>query len=303
MTSLGSQLRRLFAIAIALTTIMSSISSEAALIVYEGFDYPDGTSLRNQTGGIGWSGGWTNTGNATETATAPGLTYPNMTATGNKATLAGQQINGNGNNAFLARDLAQTFGTDGTTLWLSFIGQRTGNKSTGGTQPNNYQRVFSLGLFNTSATEQASIGELTDDTTDVWNLNADTTLPNSVDTTVPIDTQSFLLLRIDFVGANTDKAYLWVNPDLSLGEPSIGTQAASITDELTFNRIRLTVGGSTTSGARLAASGLFDEIRIADTFAEAIPEPASAALALLSLAGLVANPRRPRTCVGDPSFR
>jgi hypothetical protein len=263
---------------------LQTMHATAALLVYEGFDYPDATSLRTQTGGSGWSGAWTNTGNATETATNPGLTYPNLTVLGNKATLNGQQTTStNGNNAFLLRDLSQTFGTDGTTVWLSFIGQRTGNKSAGGTgQPLNYQRVYALSLFN-STTEQASIGELSNDPADAWSLNPDLTLVSaSSHTPVPIDSQAFLLARIDFVGAGTDKAYLWVNPDLSLGEPAIDTAAATATDELTFTRLRMTVGGSQNSGATLAAAGLFDEIRIGDTFADVapVPEPGSVVTAL-----------------------
>jgi len=277
---------------------MYSLSVKSALIVYEGFDYPAATNLRTQTGGSGWSGAWTNTGNATETATSPGLTYPGLIVQGNKATLNGQQTTStNGNSAFLLRDTAQTFGTDGSTLWLSFISQRTGAKSAGGTGATlNYQRVFSLSLFN-STTEQASVGELSNDNLDTWALNPDaTTIVPSVHTTVPLDTQAFLLARLDFIGAGTDKMYLWVNPDLSQGEPDIGTAAASITDDLTFNRLRMTVGGSQNSGATLAAQGLFDEIRIGDTFADvtAVPEPASMSLLLLGLISLAAAHRSRR---------
>jgi hypothetical protein len=289
-----------FTFGVVLLTVICSMNASAALIVYEGFEYADGTNLRTQTGGFGWSGAWTNTGSATETATTPGLTYPNLAVLGNKGTLAGQQTtSANGNNAFILRDTATTFGTDGTTLWLSFIGQRTGNKSAGGTPtpPSNYQRVYSLGLFN-GTTEQASVGELSADTADVWCWNRDTTVANSVHTTVPLDTQVFALIRIDFgAGTNVDNAYLWLNHDLSLGEPSIGTANASfIGDDLTFNRIRMTVGGSQNSGATLAASGLFDEIRVGDTFADVlnIPEPALLQMSVMCLWGMVSAMRRRR---------
>src|SRR4029079_5452071 len=100
--------------------------------------------------------------------------YPNLNTVGNKDTSAGQQTTGTSANAFLFRDISQTFGTDNTTVWLSFIGQRTGSKSAGGTaQPLNYQRVFSMSLFSGSTTEQASIGELSNDPADVWALNSD----------------------------------------------------------------------------------------------------------------------------------
>jgi hypothetical protein len=282
-----------FAFAIATFSIsIWSMNLSAALIIYEGFDYAVGTNVRTQTGGSGWSGAWTDTANAnaTETATSPGLTYGSLEVLGNKLTSTGQQNNAsaNGTSAFLLRDTAQSFGTDGTSVWLSFISQRTGSKSNGGTaQPLNYQRVFSLSLF-TGTTEQASVGELSNDPADVWALNSDlTTFAPSAHTTTPLDTQSFLLVRLDFIaGVSTDKAYLWVNPDLSLGEPALGTEAATITDELSFNRIRLTVGGSQNTGATATASGLFDEIRVGDTFADVtpVPEPSSLCSALLCLA-------------------
>jgi hypothetical protein len=44
-----------------------------------------------------------------------------------------------------------------------------------------------------------------------------------------------------------DTAYLCVNLDCSRRNPATGTAAATIIDELTFDRIRLTVGGDETA--------------------------------------------------------
>src|SRR5688500_279138 len=189
--------------AAAVASMAAVTPVQGALLAYEGFDYADTTSIRTLTGGSGWTGGWTNTGNATEIATQPGLTYQNLSVTGNKVTLNGQQTTAtNGNSAFIFRDLATSFGATDGTLWLSFIGQRTGSKSAGGTaQPLNYQRVFTLGLFN-AGTEQSAIGELSADGDDVWNLIGDvTSVASSQGTTVLIDQQAFLLLKIDFLAA------------------------------------------------------------------------------------------------------
>jgi hypothetical protein len=81
-------------------------------------------------------------------------------------------------------------------------------------------------------------------------------------------------MRIDYgAGALADNAYLWVNPNLSLGEPSIGSANASLLlRNLEFDRLRLSAGGSQSSTAQpnggvLAASGLIDEVRVGTNFA------------------------------------
>jgi hypothetical protein len=262
-------------------------SSHAALIVYEGFDYTADTSILGATGGEGWTGAWRKTGNAlaSETATSPGLTYDDLIVEGNKVTLTAQQNNAgaNGNNVFTFRDTS-VFGTDETELWISFIGQRTGDK---GGDPLTYQRVFTLAFFNgADNVEMFSIGELSNDPLDVWNLNPTTAVAESQPTTVPIDTESFLLLKIVYGVGGVDTGYLWANYDISLGEPNIATANATIIDDMTFDRLRLSAGGSQNTGATLAASGLMDEIRMGDTFADVapIPEPATLAMALTGLA-------------------
>lgn len=243
--------------------------ASAELAVYEGFDYADGTNLRGTTGGDGWTNAWANTGASTETATEPGLTYPDLPVFGNKAEIAGEQTSGNGSTTFLRRQTAE-FGTDGTALWLSFLGQRTGDKSG---DPLTYERFFGLSLETGPSTEKMQIGETSTLTDDAWSLIAPAGSGNAqtVISSTPIDQLSFLLVRIDFGESNLDNAHLWVNPDLSLGESGLGAADASVFDaNFTFNQIRLGAGGSQSGGAVLAASGLLDEIRIGDSFASVI---------------------------------
>ena len=255
---------------------------------YEGFDYPDATSIVGQTGGGGWSDAWAKNGNAgsTENATTPGLTYSTLPVAGNKATLAGvQAATGSGSSAFVFRSFNTNFGADNTTTWLSFIGQRTGTKSGdhGVGSAASYQRIFGISFFDNgtaNTNERFSVGELTStvdvDDPDTWALNIfNPTGPGEMQpTATPVDQQSFLLMRINYgTGALSDNAYLWVNPDLSMGEPSIGSANASLLlRNLEFDRLRISAGGSQSSTAQpnggvLAASGLIDEIRVGSNFA------------------------------------
>jgi len=287
MHPLTSPLARAAALA-ALFACFWTSRANAVLQVYDGFQYPDGTSIVGQTGGGGWNNAWNATGNAstTENATTPGLTYPGLSTTlvNNKLSLAGQQTTATtGNNAFVFRSVASAlnYGADGTTRWLSFIGQRTG--TTSGTQgvggAPSYQRIFGISFFqggtNSATDERWSVGELTPAAAatdpDTWALNIFPTTEIQA-TTAPIDQLSLLLVRLDYgTGALSDNAYLWVNPNLSLGEPSTGTAQAVLSGRnLEFDRLRVSAGGSSTAGAVPAASGLLDEIRIGTSFASVI---------------------------------
>jgi hypothetical protein len=208
------------AAAIVSSAIWAS-SAVAELKVYEGFDYPDTTSIIGGNGGGGWSDVWAKTGNtaSSETATSPGLTYQTIPATGNKLTLVGQQAAGTGNSSFSFRSFPSDFGTDGTTAWISVMGQRTGDKSgtDGVGDTPSYQRVFGAHFFNAGTTttdERFSIGELSSaaaiDDVDRWGLNifnSDPLLAVVAPSTTPINQQAFLLVRVDFnAGTLTDNA-------------------------------------------------------------------------------------------------
>jgi len=272
-------------------------TARAALDVYEGFQYADGTSIVGQTGGGGWSNAWNKSGNAgsTENATTPGLTYTGLPVTGNKLSLAGQQLttaSSTGSSAFVFRNFgaANSYGTDSTTTWLSFIGQRTGLKSGahGASGAATYQRIFGISFFSggtANTNERFNVGELSSSTsfidTDKWALNifnaADATQNLTVPSTTDIDVQSFLLVRIDYgIGTLADSASLWVSPNLALGEAGLGPAQAMLTNKsLEFDRLRVSAGGSTSStdqpnGGVVAASGLIDEIRVGSSFASVI---------------------------------
>jgi hypothetical protein len=218
-----------------------------------------------------------------------------LPVSGNKLSLAGQQLttaNSTGSSAFVFRTFgsAISYGADSSTAWISFIGQRTGAKSGAhgaGLTPT-YQRIFGISFFSggtANTNERFNVGELTSSTsfvdTDMWALNIFD--PNSaannltVPSTTPVDQLSLLLVRIDYgIGTGADNAYLWANPNLSLGEPSTGSAQATLSNKnLEFDRLRVSAGGSQSStdqpnGGLLAASGLIDEIRVGTNFASVI---------------------------------
>src|SRR6185503_1643790 len=80
------------------------------------------------------------------------------------------------------------------------------------------------------------------------------------------------LVRINYgAGTGADSAFLWVNPNLSLGEPSTAQANASLVNRnLEFDRLRVSAGGSQTNGTVVAASGFLDEIRVGGSFASVI---------------------------------
>jgi hypothetical protein len=86
-----------------------------------------------------------------------------------------------------------------------------------------------------------------------------------------ITAESFLLARVDYHVDANDDIYLWVNYDITQGEPLIGTAHASHVgvNNLAFDRIALRAGAA--SGGLASAQGFFDEVRIGMTFADVTP--------------------------------
>ena len=226
-------------------------SSLVSAAVVESFDYAEG-SLDGLNGGTGWGGAW---GNSAYTVTSPGLTYPGISDAGNKVTSGS-------NSGQLWRGVSETFGTEGTSWYVSFIGQKT--------VANDVSRYFGVALYN-SGGEAVLIGQSSGAA--YWGVAKGPIISAS---TVSSQTEALLVARIDSLAGN-DNVTLWVNPDLSLPEGSNTPDAAllGVLDVDILASIRMGGGGANTT--QVASTHILDELRI-DAASPFVPEPASLAL-------------------------
>ncbi len=252
-------------IVLAATVVVVSCAGgtcHAVLLGYDGFDYAVGSNIVGETGGIGWANAWSGTApSATigdRDVQSPGATYPPLQTAGNKAFISAT-------NQTQRTLTAGVQGTDAGTVWLSFIGQRVG--------PNNI-RFFSLSLYQgttDSANERFSIGEQSNNAADLWGAHFTSTAQGRVEVAdASINTESFLLARVDYQPGANDNLYLWVNTDLSLGEPATATAEASSVGlwNLAFDIVSIRAG--TTNGGNHGAA-YFDELRIGTSFSDVTP--------------------------------
>lgn len=251
---------------------VSATTVHAVLIAYDGFDYEPG-DLNGLAGGAGtWTNAWTSNG-TTGSVVAGGLTYTDgngnqLVVSGNSAVSDAQTANGT-----QIRDLPQT-GADGTTTWISYIGQRL---SPHPTDDENLARAASVQIHDVGTTpvEKLAIGKGTTAAPNVipnWSILHSGNVANAVYSTTSHLEQAFLVARVDHIGDSTvaDNAWLWVNPLLD-SEPDINNAAALFSGVLDFSydRIRVFTGNANASGpyAQLA----FDEIRLGTTYADVAP--------------------------------
>ena len=239
---------------------MYSPQTQAALLVYEGFDYTASTSLNTQNGGTGWGEAWRN-GDANSSIQSPGLSYEDLPVSGNRVWA----------NSSTYRGLDGTIGGTAGEIWISFIGR-----------VDNATGVGYLGFYrggDTSSFRVFLVGSAVA-TSHQWGLLADATSGSQVAATdVAGQTEVFLLTRLDYTtGGQLNAIDLWLDPVLG-NQGALGTPDATITStalgtkDYSFDRVR--VFG--TSGANAD----YDELRIGTTFdAVAIPEPSVWALSL-----------------------
>ena len=236
--------------AIGAVCVFGAVTAASAAVV-ESFDYAEG-SLNGLNGGTGWSGPW---GNSAYTVTSPGLTYPGTSDAGNKVTSGS-------NSGTLFRGVSETFGTEGTSWYVSFIGQKL--------TVDDVSRFFGVALYN-SGGEAVLIGQSSGSPN--WGIAKGPTISAS---TVSSQQEALLVARIDSKPGNDDIT-LWVNPDLSQPEGANLPSAAlfGILDVDVLTSIRMGGGGANTT--QVASVHEIDEVRI-DSASPFVPEPASLAL-------------------------
>ncbi len=232
-------------------------AAHGALVAYEGFNYTAGEALNEKNGGTGWAGAWTNNGDGSVILT-PGLTYTDS----NSAVLptvgnSGQFASDNDGNF---RSPTLTPETVGTSLYISFIAKM--DSATSG-------QYAGVSLFQGGG-ETMFLGDPSAPST--WGIDPKDGTVNSGATSV--DTQVFLVYRIDFLAASAE-IRMFENPLLST-EPlnAEATASATRTSVLDWDRVRIQSGNG---------GGKVDELRIGTTYADVVPEPG-----VFSLLGIAA---------------
>lgn len=296
-------------------------ASNATILAYEPFDYAAGTdpSAAGSNGGSGFAGGWGNrSGNSVVPGTdaigdsigAGSLNYTD--AFGNQLVTSGGRLNVSGalgtSNPY--REFNFIRGTVGTTTWISFLGQRSGETSTVEQALNPYPRASNLSFYTADGlanAERLAVGSSSGMAVDSWSLIPRGGGGNLVGAspTTSLAVESLLVLRIDHTGnAAGDDAYMWVNPVLSSVPDIASASAVRLAADpahvdpfpYTFNAVRPFAGNFSAAQPRPFAVADFDELRIGETFGDvtpftAVPEP-SVSMLLLSALGAVTMRRR-----------
>lgn len=299
----------------------ASISGFAVLIAYDGFDYTVGETIAGKNGGVGWGGPWLSGGNFVYgTNVAGSLSYTDsfgntLITSGNSLLVGNWTLSAAATPSRTLGFFADTWGTGnpsnhlaGGTYWIAFLAQRVGPTKTD--VPPIWERQANLSLFanaptNNQGQERLDIGRpnihtvnpTPYDTWGVWHANgfnppgtgaaasfraSNYPLSNTLGATL-------VVLRIDtdrvistaYPGG--DKAYVWFNPANLLAEPDISTADLVIDGEVELsnvNQIRFHCNGwyQTYTNAML----LVDELRIGTTFADVVPVPEPASVALVA---------------------
>jgi hypothetical protein len=278
---------RALGFALALSISLLTVPVCAELFVYEPFDYPAGEQLIGKNGGTGFTGAWRNESVAgAATIQAGSLSYPGLPTSGNSVLMTGST----GSNLEIFRNFNNIEGADGTTTWLSFIGQRLGPVQNPAVNPNNpYPRGVNISFYNTEGfavhgREQFAIGNSSGAPTNNWAFIGHGQVANIVPSATPGvpfggGPPAFVVIRIDHHGppnvdgpGNNDDVYLFINPN-AMVEPApetangkrLGTEANTF-DYAGLDYFRPFIGNL--SGANPYGELLWDELRIGSTYGD-----------------------------------
>ncbi len=279
---------------VGIVFLLGLLRANAALLAYEGFDYPASSTIGLQTGGSLWTNAWAGgaTGNFLGTNAAVSLAYTDANGQA-LVTSGGSLIVGNPSgpsattatpNRTLNQSLSGGTGTSagsGRTVWLSFLYQRL-NLAAGGAP---YFRQANLGLFEGGSERLAVGGPNTSATVSnvfsVWGsgVTHSGAMPfQSPGNPLLVGATSFILIKVVTDGsAAIDPAYVWFNWTNLAVEPDIVT-ADIVDNELNLsgvNTLRFQAGNQNASGTNAAFQ--VDELRVGTTFADVTPYAMGAA--------------------------
>lgn len=242
-----------------------AMPAQASLVVQESFDYAPGSALVGANGGTGFGGSWVHglfNGGAQQSVQGGSLSYAGMPVSG-AHTAQGSQ----GGYWGVYRQLGDSYGADGTTLYASFL-----IRGTAGTVPSDF-----FGMYFHGSSQDLFVGKGGGGVTNQWVLEQRGGQNQSASGHAVGTDTTLLVMKMSF-GAQADEISLYVNPTWGGPQPLA---------DITTSALNL---GS------IAGLGLFgshaydiDEIRLGQSFGDvagsAVPEPAPW---MLILPGLVA---------------
>ncbi len=270
------------AAAVALLTF-STAGARAALLAYEGFNYPVGNLATNTPGGTGWGSNWTESGANTTKVITNSLDYTGLAETGNKGSAnfganAYRLLDVSGGGTFgLAGyvDGNGDIGADGETLWFSFLIQDNQNAPGFGFRRDTNSVFYVSDIQNTNLWDVGQQGG-----------GQESLFATNIASTTSPATQMWLG-KIVFASGN-DTLSLWLNPTLAGGEAGLGAALVTASTNFAFDEVTFSFGGNSVS--------FIDEIQFGETAADiglVIPEP-SAVFLLGTGAGTLLLLRRRR---------
>jgi hypothetical protein len=292
------------ALTVALT-LVAGLSARAQTVVHEGFDYPNGTVVANQSGGTGFSAAWANGSGGPQLATnfAGGLSYGSLTTSGGGLLVGGTA--GLTTAATPNRALSATFGASAAlnpvtanTLWMSFLYLNV-NQTTGP-----LYRQANLGLFqgtseyldvglpNISAANQATVNP----NFSLWGANkgimgatysGTSPLQSTVSATGATPTFIVMKFVVDATAGTADSVYIWFNPSLdSAPDQGLANITFTAQDLSGINNIRFQGGGYNATYGTVNAVYQVDELNLGYTYGDVAPVPEPTVIGLAAMSGL-----------------
>jgi MYXO-CTERM domain-containing protein len=282
----------LFAAAVAMSL---GGRGEAAVFVYEGFDYASGSILNGQNGGSGFTGPWLevepSNGNPT-----PDLDYIQSGSMLPPTSWASLDTTGNSLRSFLTTDRETTLWrplnsellSSATTLWMSFLVNRVAGSDSTGSQE------FMLMLSRTDRLDGSDRNRLFIGDyyfTDYLLYGKPDIATESFDQTgiaMATGVSALLVVKLELNPAGTDHIELFVNP----APGSVPTDPDAELDTLDLTELNYLGVSSKGSSSR---QWTLDEIRIGESYADVtptVPEPATALMGLVGAAALGFRRRR-----------
>lgn len=283
---------------LTLTTLAGfaiATSAQAALLVYEPFDYSTG-ALAGNSGATGLSGNWSSSGSNQQSVVSPGLSFTGLSTTGNAARRTSAP-GGAESNVSLTSSAVTSLTADNSTIYFSLL-VRNDRFSVAN---ENLAFVFGSGPLVVPSSDKQnptiSGGEgfgihldgNTDggSTIDIFGYQIDDGVASQssgkIDNGTSVDT--FMLVgQIDWVAnGNNDTLSLWNVADPTVG---LGSSFAAMTADLDQSLFD-------TLAVESQQVGTIDEIRFGTTLSDVgvIPEPSTALLGGLGLLFLLRRRR------------